>query len=103
MIVFKSHRKNATRPDWGSCAGPRAKAVDRHQHVLQEAKGRFQERRTTFVDTTLVVFRKHLGSISPGKFADIVLLNANPLENIRDTGRIELLIRGGRAAGLRSC
>jgi hypothetical protein len=39
---------------------------------------------------------KNLGTISPGKFADIVLLAANPLDDIRHTRRIELVIRGGR-------
>jgi hypothetical protein len=37
-----------------------------------------------------------LGSISPGKLADLVLLTANPLEDIRHARRIELVIRGGR-------
>jgi Amidohydrolase family len=39
---------------------------------------------------------KQLGAISPGKLADIVLLSANPLENIHNTRKIELVIRGGR-------
>ena len=39
---------------------------------------------------------KNLGSIAPGKLADIVLLTANPLDDIRHTRRIELVIRGGR-------
>lgn len=37
-----------------------------------------------------------LGSIAAGKFADILLLAANPLDDIRNTRRIELVIRGGR-------
>lgn len=38
---------------------------------------------------------KRLGSIEVGKLADIVLLTANPLDDIRNTRRIELVIRGG--------
>ncbi|MFN0055007.1 MAG: amidohydrolase family protein [Planctomycetales bacterium] len=38
---------------------------------------------------------QELGSISPGKWADIVLLSANPLEDIRNTRQIDLVIRGG--------
>jgi imidazolonepropionase-like amidohydrolase len=39
---------------------------------------------------------EHLGSIAPGKLADVVLLSANPLEDIRNTRRISAVIRGGR-------
>ena len=36
-----------------------------------------------------------LGSIGPGKQADIVLLAANPLDDVRNTRRIELVIHAG--------
>jgi hypothetical protein len=36
-----------------------------------------------------------LGSIEPGKLADLVLLQANPLVDIRNTRAIALVIRGG--------
>jgi Tol biopolymer transport system component/imidazolonepropionase-like amidohydrolase len=37
-----------------------------------------------------------LGSIAAGKLADLVLLDANPLENIRNTQRIWQVVKGGR-------
>jgi len=37
-----------------------------------------------------------LGCIEPGKLANIVLLTANPLEDIRHTQAIELILREGR-------
>jgi hypothetical protein len=37
-----------------------------------------------------------LGSIEPGKLADLVVLTANPLDDIRHTRQIELVIRGGK-------
>jgi imidazolonepropionase-like amidohydrolase len=36
------------------------------------------------------------GTIEPGKTADLVLLNADPLADIRNTRRIEAVIKGGR-------
>ena len=47
--------------------------------------------------------KEHLGSIAAGKLADIVLLTANPLDDIRNTRRIELVIRGGKCAARRIC
>jgi imidazolonepropionase-like amidohydrolase/Tol biopolymer transport system component len=38
----------------------------------------------------------HLGSLDVGKLADIVLLDANPLEDIRNTQKVWRVIQGGR-------
>ena len=40
-----------------------------------------------------------LGGIAPGKIADLVLLDANPLDNIRNTRRIAAVVQGGRYLG----
>ncbi len=37
-----------------------------------------------------------LGSIEPGKLADLVILSADPITDIRNVKRIEKVIRGGR-------
>ena len=39
---------------------------------------------------------KDLGTVEAGKFADLVLLGADPLADIRNTRRIEQVIIGGR-------
>jgi len=49
----------------------------------------------TLNNATALRQQDHLGSISAGKLADIVLLSANPLEDIRHTRRIDVVIRGG--------
>ena len=36
-----------------------------------------------------------LGSVVPGKMADLVVLNANPVDDIRNTRRIAFVVRGG--------
>lgn len=35
------------------------------------------------------------GTIEPGKRADLLVLDADPLEDIRNTRTLELVIRGG--------
>jgi imidazolonepropionase-like amidohydrolase len=37
-----------------------------------------------------------LGAVATGKIADLVLLRANPLQDIRNTRAIAAVIRGGR-------
>ncbi|MEA1072919.1 amidohydrolase family protein [Sphingomonas sp. LY160] len=39
---------------------------------------------------------KDLGSVEPGKLADLVILDANPLENIRNSTSVSMTMVGGR-------
>ena len=38
---------------------------------------------------------KELGTVEPGKLADLVMLDANPLEDIRNVIRVYRVIKGG--------
>jgi Tol biopolymer transport system component/imidazolonepropionase-like amidohydrolase len=53
-------------------------------------------RMATLGGATLVGAEADLGSLAPGKLADIVLLDANPLESVRHTQRIWQVIKNGR-------
>jgi hypothetical protein len=50
----------------------------------------------TLANATALRQQDQLGSIVTGKLADIIVLSANPLEDIRNTRKIERVIRGGR-------
>lgn len=50
----------------------------------------------TLNNATALRQQEALGSIAAGKFADIVLLSGNPLDDIRNTRSIEIILRGGQ-------
>lgn len=53
-------------------------------------------RAATIDGARIVGIDQDLGSIEAGKLADMVILDANPLENIRNTERIDRVIKNGR-------
>ncbi len=53
-------------------------------------------RAATLTNATVLGEQERLGAVSAGKLADIVLLTANPLDDIRNTRRIELVIHNGQ-------
>jgi hypothetical protein len=50
----------------------------------------------TIHGATAIGLDKELGSLEAGKLADVLVLDANPLENIRNTNSIRYVIKDGR-------
>jgi imidazolonepropionase-like amidohydrolase len=50
----------------------------------------------TIMPARIYGYERDIGSLEAGKLADLVVLDANPLENIRDTDKIHRVMLGGR-------
>lgn len=53
-------------------------------------------RAATIMPATSLGYAKDVGSLEPGKLADLLILDADPTENIRNTERIHRVMLGGR-------
>ena len=52
-------------------------------------------RAATYDGALKIGYERDLGSLEPGKLADFLVLNDNPLEDIRNTGEIWYVVKNG--------
>jgi len=52
-------------------------------------------RAATILGARIIGLEQDLGTIEPGKMADLVILNANPLEDIRNSAAISYVVKNG--------
>ena len=50
----------------------------------------------TIYGAEAIGFQKDLGSLEPGKLADLIVLDKNPIENIKNTESIAMVMKNGR-------
>jgi imidazolonepropionase-like amidohydrolase len=50
----------------------------------------------TIVSADAIGFAKDLGSLEVGKLADLIVLDANPLDDLKNTARITEVMKNGR-------
>lgn len=53
-------------------------------------------RAATILCAEPIGFGEDVGSLEPGKLVDILVLDANPLENIRNTKPVRYVLKNGR-------
>ena len=75
--------------------------IDAHWEIWSFVRGGMTPlealRAATIVPAKSLGMDREIGSLEVGKLADMVILAGNPLDNIRNTERVETVVLGGRA------
>ena len=102
-LVALAHREGVpllAGTDVARKTGPIQPGIGVHEeleHLVEIGLTPSEALRTATMNPAIVLGRENeYGSIKPGKVADLVLLNGNPLENIRQTRMIEAVVLKGR-------
>jgi len=87
----------AAGTDAGNIGTPHGPALFREFELMKQAGLSHSDilKSATINGATLMGLEDRLGTITPGKYADIIILNADPLEDIMNTSNIMTVIANG--------
>ncbi|MEK6375275.1 MAG: amidohydrolase family protein [Acidobacteriota bacterium] len=103
LIVGQMHRAGIMLLAGSDIAGPRIPGFTLHDELallVESGLTPLEALQTATINPAKVLGRTaDLGTIEPGKLADLVLLSANPLADIHNTQRIAAVVANGKLLG----
>ncbi len=101
LVSLEAARKASVRIALGTDAGNSAvfHGLSVHRELELMVKAGYSPMEALIAATRAAAEKlgveRELGTLEPGKTADLIILSSNPLEDIRNTRKIELVIKGG--------
>jgi imidazolonepropionase-like amidohydrolase len=99
-VTTRMHKDHVQLVAGTDAAGPRLVAFSLHQELVVLARtglSPLEDLQTATLNPAIAFDRSaDLGVVEPGKLADLVLLDANPLDRIENTQRIYAVIERGK-------
>ena len=99
-VTARMHKDRVQLVAGTDAAGPRLVAFSLHQELavfVRAGLSPLEALQTATLNPAIAFHRiGDLGAVEPGKLADLVLLDANPLDNIENTKHINAVIQDGK-------